>query len=321
MIRSIRLRHLPAAGFALCGASLAHAHTGAATIAAWAPSWNFELGVSLPLLISALLYAAGHRTLLQRARSSRAILKRQALAFAAGWIALVAALLSPLDALGGALFSAHMVQHELMMIVAASLLVIGRPLLTMLWAFPARGRTLIGKAMRSGGVRGTWRFITRASVAWVLHAAALWLWHAPRLFEAALADPAIHALQHASFLGSALLFWWTIFGAHARNLNGNGNGNGNGSNGGAAMLSLFTTMAHTGALGALLTLAPALWYPSYIESATAWGFDPLQDQQLGGLVMWVPGGLAYLVGGLVVAAQRLLQRDGRPLVPGAGAGP
>ncbi len=103
----------------------------------------------------------------------------------------------------------------------------------------------------------------------------------PLIFEAALARRGIHTLQHTSFLISALLFWWAIFGNTSR-----------GERGAHALLSLFTTMVHTGALGALLTLAPGLWYPSYIESTSALGFDPLQDQQLGGLVMWVPGGSA-----------------------------
>ena len=149
-------------------------------------------------------------------------------------------------------------------------------------------------------------------VAWMLHAAALWAWHAPAFFEAALARPGIHTLQHASFLVSALLFWWTVFGNTAR-----------GERSAHALLSLFTTMVHTGALGALLTLAPGIWYPSYIESTSALGFDPLQDQQLGGLVMWVPGGLAYLIGGLVVGARWLTRRTPPPAVPpisGAGTG-
>jgi cytochrome c oxidase assembly factor CtaG len=138
-----------------------------------------------------------------------------------------------------------------------------------------------------------------------LHAAALWGWHAPVFFEAALARPGIHTLQHASFLVSALLFWWTVFSNTQRS-----------ERSAHAMLSLFTTMVHTGALGALLTLSPGLWYPSYIESTSALGFDPLQDQQLGGLVMWVPGGLAYLVGGLLVSARWLTRRPPPHVAPG-----
>jgi cytochrome c oxidase assembly factor CtaG len=237
-----------------------------------------------------------------RGAHGRATRSMRLVSFSAGWLTLVLALVSPLHALSEWLFSAHMLQHELLMLVAAPLLVIGRPLAVWIWAFPADARAAIGAAVRSRWIKAPWQWLTVPAVAWMLHAAALWCWHAPRFFEAALARPGLHALQHASFLGSALLFWWTVFGRPS----------GAQASGSAhAMLSLFTTMVHTGALGALLTLAPGVWYPSCIETTLALGFDPLQDQQLGGLVMWVPGGLAYLIGGLWVGT-RLLMRRAQP---------
>nr|WP_179283283.1 cytochrome c oxidase assembly protein [Bordetella genomosp. 9] len=254
------------------------------------------------LLLSLLLYLAGYLRL--RARRAHdpepnegdQARFRQLLAFLGGWLALCVALVSPLDTLSSLMFSAHMVQHEMLMIVAAPLLVIGRPLAVWLWAFPHAWRRPVAHAWRWRPLLSVWHLLTGALVAWLLHAAALWLWHVPRFFQAALADPTIHAWQHASFLASALLFWWPIFGMPRR-----------AAPGGYAMLALFTTMVHTGALGALLTLAPGLWYPAYIEPAAALGIDPLRDQQLGGLVMWVPGGLAYLIGGLYVAWRWLEQ--------------
>jgi putative membrane protein len=232
--------------------------------------------------------------------------RQQGLAFLGGWSMLVVALVSPLDMLGAAMFSAHMVQHELLMIVAAPLLVVGRPLAVWLWALPARWRLRTGAAVRLQPVKTIWRCITAPLAAWLLHAAALWLWHVPKLFQAALTHPWVHTLQHTSFLTSALLFWWTIFGRHA------------GTRASAlSMLSLFTTMVHTGALGALLTLAPGLWYPWYVAPSIALGFDPLQDQQMGGLVMWVPGGFAYLVSALAVATGWLNART----VAGASPAP
>ncbi|MEA3089614.1 MAG: putative rane protein [Caballeronia sp.] len=259
--------------------------------------WTFEPWVVVLMLASLLLYAIGYVRLRRRSRRGRPVHATQLAAFMVGWLALVAALLSPLDALSAALFSAHMVQHELLMIVAAPLLVVGRPLGVWMWAFPRTPREQLGRTVRSRWVKTPWNWLTAPIIAWMLHAAALWAWHAPVLFEAALVNPGIHTLQHASFLVSALLFWWTIFGETARR-----------QHGAHAMLSLFTTMVHTGALGALLTLAPGLWYPGYVESTTALGFDPLQDQQLGGLIMWVPAGLAYVIGALAVSARWLMRR-------------
>lgn len=259
--------------------------------------WTFEPWVAALMIASLAAYLAGYARLRRRSARSRTTRGAHAAAFVSGWLALVAALMSPLDALSSALFSAHMLQHETLMLVAAPLCVIGRPLAVWMWALPVSMRRAVGRAIRSRWIRGPWRTLTAPLAAWLLHAAALWVWHAPIFFEAALARPGVHTLQHASFLASALLFWWTVFGNPLRR-----------ERNAHAMLSLFTTMVHTSALGALLTLSPGLWYPSYIESTSALGFDPLQDQQLGGLVMWVPGGLAYLAGGLAVGMRWLTRR-------------
>ena len=106
----------------------------------------------------------------------------------------------------------------------------------------------------------------------------------------------MHTLQHASFLLTAVLFWWSLFGEGSRRQQDSGR----------AMLAIFTTMIHTSALGALITLAPTLWYPTYVEPTSALGIDPLRDQQLGGLIMWVPGADAYLLGALAVCARWLM---------------
>lgn len=287
----------------VCAASLlvpaapAFAHGLAAGFASGAPpsfGWQFTPWVTALLCASLAAYAFGYARLVLRGRLGRAVRHRRLAAFVAGWLVLAAVLVSPLDTLSGALFSAHMVQHEAMMIVAAPLLVLGCPLGTWIWVLPPRARARIGRAVRSRGWTAVWRRLVSPVCAWVLHALALWGWHAPIFFEAALAREGVHAWQHASFLVTALLFWWTIMGDGARR-----------SAGGHAMLSLFTTMVHTGALGALLTLAPGLWYPSYIEPAAILGVDALRDQQLGGLIMWVPAALAYLLGALAVAARWL----------------
>src|SRR5690606_3995771 len=120
------------------------------------------------------------------------------------------ALATPLDPLGGSLFSAHMVQHELLMLLAAPLLVLGAPMVAFLWALPRAWRRPLGRWARRRSVRAAWHAIPHPLVAWGLHAAAIWIWHAPRLYEATLTSDLIHALQHLSFFGTALLFWWPV---------------------------------------------------------------------------------------------------------------
>jgi putative membrane protein len=277
-----------AAALAALSPSIALAHVPAPA-PAWPLTWSFEPWIVACLLLSALGYALGVARLWRQAGRGRGISTRQVAAFAAGWLALVAALVLPLDTLGSRLFSAHMLQHELLMAVVAPLMCLGRPLAAWTWAFPAALRPRVSAWTATPAWATVWAGLTAPLASWALHAVALWGWHVPALFEAALHDNGIHTLQHLSFLGTALLFWWAVLKPASRPAQGR------------AMLYLFTTMVHTGALGALLTLSPVLWYPSYMGTASALGVDPLEDQQLGGLVMWVPAGLAYVAAGLALA--------------------
>jgi cytochrome c oxidase assembly factor CtaG/cytochrome c2 len=248
-------------------------------------AWVFAPGIAIPLLISGLWYLLGTR---------RAVGLRtwDISCFWTGWISLVIALVSPLHPLGEALFSAHMAQHELLMVVAAPLLVLGRPIVAFLWALPLSLRRWSGRAMKATVPQHIWRTLTDPFGAWLLHAVVLWGWHIPRLFQATLTSDAIHSAQHISFLGSALLFWWALF-RHMRY--------------GSAILYVFTTAVHTSLLGALLTFSPQIWYPAYAPRTAVWGFTPLEDQQLGGLIMWVPAGLTYIIAGLWLVALWLKQ--------------
>jgi putative membrane protein len=258
-------------------------------VAREALQWGAEPWVLACLALSLLLYVVGARRLWARVKLSRPQFTRQLLCFGLGWLTLVIALASPLDGAGSVAFSAHMVQHELLMIVAAPLMVLGRPLGVWIWALPPSMRSGVGQATHARAVAWLWSAITRPLTAWMLHFAALWLWHVPALFQRALANNGIHALQHASFLFTALLFWWAVLGKQG--LHGAR---------GASIMYLFSTMMYTGALGALFTMSETVWYPVYGDSAEAFGLSALEDQQLGGLIMWIPGGLAYLAAGLVL---------------------
>jgi putative membrane protein len=253
-------------------------------------AWEFDPGIVVALLFSGLLYAFGQH-------EQQAVSRFQKICFWSGWLSLVLALVSPLHPLGEVLFSAHMVQHEILMLISAPLLVLSHPLVTFLWAFPLEVRRRFGRWSKGKIVSRSWSFLTAPVAAWLIHAAAIWLWHAPPLFQLTLRSDLAHTAQHLSFFLTALLFWWAAFYAHGRKAYG------------AAFLYVFTTTVHTGILGALLTFSPHVWYPAYNNTTQPWGLTPLEDQQIGGLIMWVPASLVYLAAGLKLLAAWLKESD------------
>ena len=279
------------------------AHTGQALAPhdLWG-AWTFDPAVIALLATSAALYTLGLRRLWSASRRGAGVSVLEAACFGIGWIAMVAALVSPLHALGSVLFSAHMTQHELLISVGAPLIVLGKPVIPFLWALPAEGRRRVGASAKVRIVGIAWTFLTRPAVAFGLHAVALWVWHLPGPYQATITNRWMHALQHSSFVLTALLFWWTTL--NARGLR---------AARGGAVFFLFGTALQTGALGALLAFAPTLWYPAYAATTGPWGITPLDDQQLGGLIMWIPGSIPYLVAALALFAGWLRESETRTL--------
>ena len=274
-----------------------HHHLTVPQVLHW---WSFEPVVVTLLAVTALLYFGGVVRLWRAAGVGRGVGRLQVVAFATGWLALVVALVSPVDTLGGILFSAHMVQHELLMLAGAPMIVLGRPLIAMLWALPARWRSPAANWSQHEGVVRAWRAITAPLVATVLHGLALWIWHLPSLYQATLRNDFIHSLQHTSFILTAALFWTSlIHGRYGR------------IGYGAGVAYVFITGIHSGALGALLTFAPALVYPIYGPITRQWGLDALEDQQLAGLIMWVPAGIILVVLGMALFASWLHEAERR----------
>jgi len=254
-------------------------------------TWTFDPWVVAPLYLTAGLYLVGTHRLWRRAGIGRGVRQWQAACFWTGWLACAAALISPLHWLGDRLFSAHMIEHGVLMAVAAPLIAISRPYGAIMWALPARWRRLGAVPADSYAMR-TWLFVSHPLVASVIHGFAIWAWHVPYLYEAALEQPTMHRLQHLSFFLTALLFWWSMFHGARRDRSH-----------ALALLCLFITSLHTGALGLVIGLANRLWIPGQSANAAAWGLTPLEDQQLAGLVMWVPMGIVYTVAALFVAAR------------------
>jgi putative membrane protein len=278
--------------FATCTfACLVSAPAFAHVPAAAAKTSDYSLLVVALLALAAMMYATGLARLLPHVHARRELVWR-AIAFAAGWIALAIALLSPLDTAASGSFALHMIQHETLMLIAAPLLVLGRGLPTFVWAFPHDLRISFGRLANQSWFSGGWKLLTTPLSAWILHALALWLWHAPAFFNAAVRNPVVHDWQHVTFLVTALIFWHALL-RHA-------------SHGARAMgiIYLFTTTIHTGVLGALLTFARKPLYASLDSGLGSWlALTPLEDQQLGGLIMWVPGALVYVSVALTLLAR------------------
>lgn len=261
-------------------------HAGAALVPHDALSaWKFEPGVMIPVGVTGFLYFRGARESLRRSTRNRTQLKREMLFFSLGLAVMALSLVSPIHQMGGTLFTAHMVQHELLMTVAAPLLVLGRPGVSLLRGLPASIRMPAGRLFTEGPIRRAWSLATLPLAASILHAAAIWTWHIPALYDASVTNEVVHTAQHVSFLGSAVLFWWAVY-----------NSRGARKSDGSVILLLFATAVHTSLLGALLTASNSPWYNAYHDaSARAWGLTALSDQQLGGIVMWVPGGIVYMI--------------------------
>ena len=261
----------------------ARAHEPSVTDPFGAP-WTFDAWVVGPLLLSGFLYFIGMQRLWRRAGLGRGVRQWQAACFWSGWAALALALVSPLHWLGERLFVAHMVEHTVIMAVAAPLIAVSRPIGAILWALPQSMRPLSRRIT-------LWRRVCEPLTATALQALALWVWHMPTLYELALAHPLAHRLQHVSFLLTASLFWWALLFGPAR------------SRGyGVGVFCLFATAMQSGLLGALLTVSRRLWFPAQGTFASVWGLSALEDQQLAGLVMWVPMGLIYTAAALAFAA-------------------
>jgi cytochrome c oxidase assembly factor CtaG len=250
--------------------------------------WTFDPWIVTPLIVIGLLYATGLAVLRRRSALARKVRRRQAFAYFTGWISLALALVSPLHWLGEHVFTFHMIEHEIVMAISAPLLVVARPIGALLWSLPRGLRIASGRFLRRSAVDAAWQWLSSGGNATLLHGVAIWVWHVPPLFDAAVASAAVHRLQHLSFLVTAILFWWSVLRR---------------SDSGAGAWHLFITMLHTSMLGALMALAPRVLYQVQTATALDWGLTPLEDQQLAGLIMWVPAGTVYAGAALALTAR------------------
>lgn len=232
--------------------------------------WNWDPWVMGGLLAAAAL---GHWLALRRPEYFAA---RQRLAGGTAWLLLAVLFISPLCALTTALFAARVAHHVLLFGLAAPLLVLAAAR----W-IPAGTP---GPAILAG--------------AFTVQLVAVWMWHAPGPYAAALASDALYWVMQASLLGGAILFWVVIVAARRRRLGG--------------LFMLLGTVVHMGLLGAIIAFAPQPLYDPHAVTTQPWGLTPLADQQLGGLIMWIPAVLPYLVALIPLSLPMLRPLMARP---------
>ena len=240
----------------------------------WLTQWNWEpsIVIGTVLIVGLYLYAVG--PLRKKYHLAEHVKKAQVFSFLLGMFIMFLALVSPLDELGDSyLFSAHMVQHLCITIIGPPLLLIGIP------------GWLVDPLLRKPLIFPIARVLTFPALAFFLYNFDFWLWHAPPLYNATLENQNIHILEHLTFIVFGVIYWWPVFSPSALLPR---------LSIGGQVLYLFLSGMPTVALGAGLTFLPPLYAP-YLAVPRIWGLSPAADQQLGGLIMWVPGNIVYIV--------------------------
>jgi len=258
--------------------------------------WTFDLDVWLPVILAALVYWKAC-DLVDRRHPTNPVPRWRMWSWLGGLGAIVLALASPIEAFDTTLFSVHMIQHLLLTMVAAPLLVMAAPITLLLRvSTPEVRRRWILPVLHSRAVS----VVSFPLVAWALFAGVMWFTHFSPLFDAALDDDGLHRLEHALYLGSALLFWWPVVGAdpspHRMSHP-------------ARLFYLALGMPLSSFLGLVIFSAQTVLYDHYLALDRDWGPTPLEDQQLAGGIMWVGGDAAFVLALLLVVAAWLRHEE------------
>jgi putative membrane protein len=279
---------------------IASAHSRPATPESLWSVWPVDPLLLSGLLLSGCCYMLGARAVWRRAGYGKAIPYHRVAAFLGGLLAVAAALMSPLAGLSAALFSAHMVQHLVLILVAAPLLVVGTPVTAFLWTLPlsARQRT-VRHWKHNRAARAVGKLLGSAIAMLLLHALSIWVWHLPALYDAAVGNPWLHSLEHITFLATSVLFWRIVLPVAGRRALSPGLG----------VLLVFVAAMQSSALGVLMLISRDAWYSAHTPHVAAWGMTPLEDQQLAGAIMWVPAGTAYAVFALYLLGRWLVRLE------------
>jgi len=198
----------------------------------------------------------------------------QRLSFVAGLLVIFVSLNGPIHDLSDYyLFSAHMVQHLLLTLVAPPLLLAGVP------------GWMLRPALAVRGIGAIARRVTRVGAAYLIFNLVVAAWHLPPIYNTAMANHGVHIAQHLMFMAAAVLMWWPLMSplpelpriAYP-----------------AQMLYCFLMTIPMSIVSIYITMADSVLYPAYAAAPRTWGLSPMEDQMIGGLIMWIPGGLFFL---------------------------
>ncbi len=247
--------------------------------------WDVVDAAAIFVLIAAAVFIFGSVRLRARSRAAAFDMKRL-YAGIAGFASLFIALAGPFDAFAPEVFWLHMIQHLIISMISAPLLLLATPMPAYLWAMPETVRIGAGELLREQGrVRRTLSWLIDPRVTVPLFIGTLYAWHAPLLFKAALDSTYFHYLQHFTFFASAALFWWPIIGpAPVRSKLSYPQ----------RLIYLLVVVTPTAVLASIITMTRSVIYENYLSAPMHWGFTALEDQTMAGLILWIPGNALYL---------------------------
>ncbi len=284
------------------------------TLRAFLLSWDWRPELMMVLALAGTIYTRGWWRLRKRTADRQGISPWQArarwrpLLYLGGLLILGLALMSPIDVMSSQLFFMHMIQHVLLVSIVPPMLWLANPLPFLLWGLPDQARIGFGRLLgRRGELRLGLKKLAGPGAVWIAFVVLYLGWHDPLLYNAALERAWAHDLEHISFFGTAMLYWWHILGA------------------GPVVHKPFSTVGRFVFLlmaippnmiaGMAIAFSESPIYPHYEAVPRLWGLSVMADQRLAGVIMWVPGSMMYIIFALILTARWLKQEEEKPPLP------